>query len=70
MHVAKKDQWVTVEKAEALKKQLESLGNTITLEIYEADHAFVNDTRPEVYDEKNAELAWDRSMAFLKKHCS
>lgn len=70
MHVAKKDQWVTVEKAEALKKELESLGKKITLEIYEADHAFVNDTRPEVYDEKSAKLAWDRSIAFLKKHCA
>lgn len=68
MHVARKDQWVTVEKAEALKKELESKGKTITLEIYEADHAFVNDTRPEVYDEKSAKLAWERSVAFLKKH--
>jgi carboxymethylenebutenolidase len=68
MHVAKKDNWVSVEKAEALKKQLEGLGKSITLELYDADHAFVNDTRPEVYDEKSAKLAWQRSVDFLKKH--
>ena len=68
MHVAKRDAWVTVEKAEAVKKKLEAAGKSITLEIYEADHAFVNDTRPEVYDEKNAKLAWSRSVEFLKKN--
>ena len=67
-HVAKKDQWVTVEKAEAVKKEVESHGHAMTLEIYDADHAFVNDTRPEVYDEKNAKLAWQRSVDFFKKH--
>ena len=68
MHVAKRDASVTVEKAEAVKKKLEAAGKSITLEIYEADHAFVNDTRPEVYDEKNAKLAWSRSVEFLKKN--
>ena len=68
MHVAKRDAWVTVEKAEAVKKKLEAAGKSITLEIYEADHAFVNDTLPEIYDEKNAKLAWSRSVEFLKKN--
>jgi dienelactone hydrolase len=40
----------------------------MTLETYDADLAFVNDTRPEVYDEKNAKLAWQRSLEFLKKN--
>lgn len=64
MHIAKKDGWVTPEKAEEVKKQLKD----VELHLYDADHAFVNDTRPEVYDEKNAKLAWDRSVAFFKKH--
>jgi carboxymethylenebutenolidase len=38
------------------------------LEVYDAGHAFVNDTRPEAYDEKSAKLAWQRSIDFLKKH--
>jgi carboxymethylenebutenolidase len=69
-HVARKDEWVSVAKAEALKGQLEKLGKSIQLEIYDADHAFVNDTRPEVYHEANAKLAWKRSVDFLKKNLS
>lgn len=64
MHVAKKDGWVTPEKAEDVRKQLKD----VELHLYDADHAFVNETRPEVYDEKSAKLAWERSVAFFKKH--
>lgn len=64
MHVGKKDGWVTPEKAEEVKKQLPNA----TVHVYDADHAFVNDTRPDVYDEKSARLAWDRMVAFFKKH--
>jgi carboxymethylenebutenolidase len=64
MHIAKKDGWVTPEKAEEVKKQLKD----VELHLYDADHAFVNDTRPEVYDEKNAKVAWDRAVAFFEKH--
>jgi len=68
MHVAKKDQWVTPEKAEAVKKAVEAGGHAMELHVYDADHAFVNDTRPEVHDAANAKLAWDRMVAFFKKH--
>lgn len=67
-HVAKRDQWVSVEKAEAVKKAVEAGGHSVELHVYEADHAFFNDTRPEVHDAANAKLAWERSVAFLKKH--
>ena len=43
---------------------------SIKVEQYEADHAFVNDTRPEVYSKENAELALSRSYAFLKEKLS
>jgi carboxymethylenebutenolidase len=67
-HFAKNDPWATVEKGEAIKKQIDAQGKSMTLEIYDAGHAFVNDTRPEAYDEKSAKLAWQRSVAFLKKN--
>lgn len=68
MHVATKDEWVTVERAEAIKKELDARSHPFDLHVYDADHAFVNDTRPEVYDEKSAKLAWERTVAFFKKH--
>lgn len=67
-HVAKNDEWVTVEKVEEIKKQLESRGHPIEVHVYDAQHAFVNDTRPEVYHAENAKLAWERTVAFFKKH--
>ncbi len=35
---------------------------------YEADHAFFNDTRPQVYHPEAARLAWERTVAFLRLH--
>ena len=64
MHVAKNDQWVTVERAEAVKAKVSGM----ELHVYDADHAFVNDTRPEVYSAENAKLAWGRMVAFFEKH--
>ncbi len=68
-HVAKKDNWVTVARGEDVKKKIEAAGKTtVDLNVYDADHAFVNDTRPEVHSPDNAKLAWDRTVAFFKKH--
>lgn len=67
-HVAKHDQWVTVAKAEAVKDQLVKAGHGMDLHVYDAEHAFVNDTRPEVHHPENAKLAWGRMVAFFKQH--
>ncbi len=49
----------------ALKKE----GKTYELHMYEgANHAFNNDTNAARYDKKAADLAWQRTVAFLKKH--
>jgi carboxymethylenebutenolidase len=67
-HFSKPDQWATVEKAEAVKAELDAQHKPMQLEVYDAQHAFMNDTRPEVYDEKCAKLAWQRTVDFLNKH--
>jgi len=67
-HVGKKDGWVTPEKVEDIKRQLDAQKQPMEIHVYDADHAFVNDTRPEVYDAAKAKLAWERMVAFLKKH--
>jgi carboxymethylenebutenolidase len=67
-HFAARDEWAKPERAQAIKEQLDARGQPMELHIYDADHAFMNDTRPEVYSPEAAKLAWDRSMAFLHRH--
>ena len=45
--------------------RLTALGKRAEIQLYDADHAFVNDTRPEVYSPSDAKVAWERSVAFL-----
>ncbi len=49
-----------------LQAQLDSLGKEADLEVYPGvDHAFFNDTRPEVYDAEAAARAWVQTVGFL-----
>ena len=64
---AERDGFVSPEVVNGLAKQLESLGKTFDFHIYPgADHAFFNDTRPEVYDAAASKDAWRRTLEFLK----
>jgi carboxymethylenebutenolidase len=67
-HFAARDQWAKPEGAQAIRSAIEAAGGSMELHVYDADHAFVNDTRPEVHHPENARLAWDRSIAFLTEH--
>jgi carboxymethylenebutenolidase len=40
----------------------------VETKVYEADHAFFNNTRPEVYDAEAAADAWRRVLELFKKH--
>jgi carboxymethylenebutenolidase len=64
-HFGKRDKSVPESAANALVQRIESAGKTVEAHFYDADHAFFNDTRPEVYDPKSAELAWQRTVDFL-----
>ncbi len=67
-HTATRDEWVTPARAQEIEKQIDAHHGTMTLEVYEADHAFFNDTRADVYAPEAAKLAWERSVAFLHKY--
>jgi carboxymethylenebutenolidase len=67
-HFATRDQWATVARAQEIQKGIEAHHGSMRLEVYEADHAFANDTRPEVYAPEPTKLAWERSVAFLHQH--
>ena len=67
-HFASRDGWAKPERAQEIVAAINAAGGSAAVEIYEADHAFVNDTRPEVYVADAAKLAWDRSVKFLHQH--
>ena len=67
-HFAKHDDHAKPSSAEEIKQIVTKGGGSMELHVYDAQHAFANDTRPEVYDENSAKLAWDRTIAFFEKH--
>ena len=67
-HVARRDGWVTPAAAEAVHAALTARGQHMDLHVYDADHAFMNENRPEVYDAESARLAWSRTVEFLRAH--
>jgi len=68
-HYAGNDDFFTPEAAEALGEQLRGLGKDVEIIIYpDTDHAFFNDTRPEVFDADAARAVWDRALAFFASH--
>jgi len=66
---AERDGFVTPALVRALEKKLKDLGKQIEVHIYPgADHAFFNDSRPEVYNAGAADDAWRRTVEFLRTH--
>src|SRR5947209_19468108 len=61
-----KDKWINPEKVAELRSIAEKYELPLESVKYEADHAFFNDTRPEVYDETAARDAWALVVGFFK----
>jgi carboxymethylenebutenolidase len=64
-HFARQDDWCSPDRVDALEKKLQGAKVPTEIHRYEAQHAFFNDTRPEVYSKPNAELAWRRTVDFF-----
>ena len=68
-HFAEKDGAYTHEQIDELERELRGAGIDVEFFWYSgADHAFFNDTRPEVFDPDAARLSWDRTRAFFRTH--
>ncbi|MBI2733574.1 MAG: dienelactone hydrolase family protein [Aquabacterium sp.] len=67
-HFASQDDWCTPARADELETAMRQAGQSPDIHRYEAHHAFVNQTRPEVYDAACAEQAWARTVRFLSTH--
>jgi carboxymethylenebutenolidase len=64
----KRDAWINPEKVNGLKEVAAKYNLPIEVISYDADHAFFNDTRPEVYDAEAAADAWNRVQEHFGKH--
>jgi len=64
-HFATIDDWATVAGAQKIKAAVKV---PMELHVYEAQHAFANERRPEVHDAAATKLAWERTLAFIRQH--
>lgn len=61
-----KDQWINTEKVNALEEAADKYELPIDSVKYDADHAFFNNTRPEVYNAEAAKDAWALVTDFFR----
>ena len=66
-HFALRDKSTPEERARDLVQQLEKAGKQVEAHFYNADHAFFNDTRPNVYSRADANEAWKRTIDFFNR---
>ena len=66
-HFANIDDWCTPAAVDALEKALAKSGASFEIHRYQAQHAFMNEARPDVYDKACADLAWQRAKEFLAR---
>ena len=63
-----KDRWINSAKVQKLKEAFHLFGVHGEVRIYpDADHAFFNDTRPDVYNPAAAQDAWTRALGLLSR---
>jgi len=66
-HYAANDGYFNPDLVAGLQSTLDDAGKDATLIVHPGvDHAFFNDTRPEVYDAAVAEAAWGETLSFLR----
>jgi carboxymethylenebutenolidase len=67
-HFGEKDHSANHEAVDPLEQRLREAGLEVEFHWYDADHAFFNDTRPEVYDPEAAQRSWELTVQFLHRH--
>ena len=66
---AERDGFVTPDSVRELERKLNDLGKQVEVKIYpDADHAFFNDSRPEVFNADAAADSWQRTIEFLREN--
>jgi carboxymethylenebutenolidase len=73
-HWATNDEYFSISQVDALEQKLKQAGVKFEFHRYQAQHGFANETAGTVegvatkFNPAAAETAWQRTMAFLKKH--
>ncbi len=66
-HYAETDEWYPFDRAQEMEQSMKAAGVDVTLHLYPGTaHWFMEEDRPE-YDPAAASLAWERTLAFLKR---
>jgi carboxymethylenebutenolidase len=63
-----RDAWINPKKVNSLKEVAKKYDLPVEVVSYDADHAFFNDTRPQVYDVEAAADAWRRVLEHFGRH--
>lgn len=68
-HFAEQDEWVAISGVKKLEKTLRAANRPVTFHIYEGTaHWFFEKDRKNAYNAQAAQLAWKRTVDFLKLH--
>jgi carboxymethylenebutenolidase len=68
IHACEGDGGSEAEGIQLAKRSIEAAGGTVTVHDYPGtEHAFANDSRPEVYDADATALAWGRTVDLLRE---
>ncbi|HJZ80981.1 MAG TPA: dienelactone hydrolase family protein [Pyrinomonadaceae bacterium] len=63
-----RDAWINPQKVNALKQVAKKYDLPVEVVSYDAEHAFFNDTRPQVYHAEAAADAWRRVLEHFRNH--
>jgi carboxymethylenebutenolidase len=68
VHVAEHEEYNPLVTPEQFPRWFAGMAN-VELHVYPGtQHAFFNDTRPDLYDQAAASLSWERSIKFFREH--
>jgi carboxymethylenebutenolidase len=68
-HFADQDEWVSEAGLKKLRQSLEAAGRPAEFHTYPGTrHWFFESDRKDAFDPNAAELAWERTIRFLRKH--
>ena len=71
IHCSEQDGTSAAAGIQQAKSAIENAGGSIEIFDYPGtQHAFFNDERPEVFDQEASTIAWDRTIAFLRRRLS